>query len=212
MANEIKSAIDTAFRDYATDGVPSSGVNKPSKAAIRAAGTVIQTQVDSALNRANHSGPLNISAETTPSIVDDNGDEVPSGTSGRWRITRGTFAAPVTTKGPLIRIDKYENISSAEQANPADNGNNAALAIFTQGSAASEVQTAGIWSYARGAGTTVGKSADVCAMLGIGEAIRVNLARQLPIAGRQRVRLYIEVRLQLEKGEMTGISHGVLRC
>ncbi len=46
MANEIKNAFDSAFRDYVTDGVPSSGVHSPQKSAIRSAGQVVQSQVD----------------------------------------------------------------------------------------------------------------------------------------------------------------------
>jgi hypothetical protein len=46
MADEIKTAFDTAFRDYATDGVPSSGANKVKKSEVRAAGEIVQTAVD----------------------------------------------------------------------------------------------------------------------------------------------------------------------
>ncbi len=48
MANEIKTAFDTAFRDYTTDGVPSSGANKVKKREVRAAGEVIQSAVNAA--------------------------------------------------------------------------------------------------------------------------------------------------------------------
>jgi len=52
MADEVKDAFASVFRDYATDGVPSSGSHKPLKNEARALGTTIQTYV--AANAASY--------------------------------------------------------------------------------------------------------------------------------------------------------------
>lgn len=46
MANEITTAANSAYRDYETDGVPSSGQHNPIKAVIRALFAVIESQVE----------------------------------------------------------------------------------------------------------------------------------------------------------------------
>jgi hypothetical protein len=43
---EITTAFNDAFRDFVTDGIPSSGSNKPSKPEIRAIGPLIEEQLD----------------------------------------------------------------------------------------------------------------------------------------------------------------------
>lgn len=45
MANEVTDAFDSAFRDFATAGVPSSGRNKVKKAEVRSIGPVIDDQI-----------------------------------------------------------------------------------------------------------------------------------------------------------------------
>jgi hypothetical protein len=49
MANEIITSANAAWRDYATDGVPSSGAHEPAKSDIRTHAATVQTQVDAAL-------------------------------------------------------------------------------------------------------------------------------------------------------------------
>ncbi|RWC04211.1 MAG: SGNH/GDSL hydrolase family protein [Mesorhizobium sp.] len=44
MANEVAAAFDTAFRDYVTDGVPSSGTHKPAKSNVRGIGPIVDAQ------------------------------------------------------------------------------------------------------------------------------------------------------------------------
>lgn len=46
MATEISDAFNTAFRDFVTDGVPSSGKNPVIKAEARAVGPIIQSRID----------------------------------------------------------------------------------------------------------------------------------------------------------------------
>ncbi len=46
MAEAIEDAFNTAWRDYVTDGVPSSGRNNPKKTEIRLAGTVLQSAIN----------------------------------------------------------------------------------------------------------------------------------------------------------------------
>lgn len=45
MANEVAAAFDTAFRDYVTDGVPSSGTHRPAKSEVRGIGAIIDAQI-----------------------------------------------------------------------------------------------------------------------------------------------------------------------
>tara|TARA_R110000868_G_scaffold96457_3_gene265436 strand:+ start:3114 stop:5843 length:2730 start_codon:yes stop_codon:yes gene_type:complete len=45
MANEITTSADQVWRDYETDGVPSSGAHDPLKSAIRAHALVVETSV-----------------------------------------------------------------------------------------------------------------------------------------------------------------------
>lgn len=68
MANEVKAAFDTAFRDFVTDGVPASGANKVSKGEVRAAGAAVQTGIDSLDGRVS-----TVEAETDqiPQIAQD---------------------------------------------------------------------------------------------------------------------------------------------
>lgn len=47
MANEIRDAFATEFRDYIVDGVSSSGKHNPQKAGLRNLGVAIQSSVDS---------------------------------------------------------------------------------------------------------------------------------------------------------------------
>jgi hypothetical protein len=47
----VAAAMNTAFRDYVTDGVPSSGKNKVSKSEVRIAGQVIEDEIESVLDR-----------------------------------------------------------------------------------------------------------------------------------------------------------------
>jgi hypothetical protein len=49
MANEITTSANSVWRDYATDGVPSSGAHEPAKSDIRTHAATVQTQVDAAL-------------------------------------------------------------------------------------------------------------------------------------------------------------------
>ena len=49
MANEITTSANTTWRDYETDGVPSSGAHEPLKSDIRAHAATVQTQIDVAL-------------------------------------------------------------------------------------------------------------------------------------------------------------------
>lgn len=48
----IRTAVNTAFRDFEVDGVPSSGAHEPVKSAIRSAGGVIEDQVIAATSVA----------------------------------------------------------------------------------------------------------------------------------------------------------------
>lgn len=52
MPNEIKAAFDTAFRDFVTDGIPSSGKSKVKKREVRTAGEIVQSEVDAAKSMA----------------------------------------------------------------------------------------------------------------------------------------------------------------
>ena len=47
MANEVTAAFNTAFRDFALDGITSSGANKPKKVEVRAIGPVIDGAITS---------------------------------------------------------------------------------------------------------------------------------------------------------------------
>ncbi|CAH2408026.1 hypothetical protein [Mesorhizobium ventifaucium] len=44
MANEVAAAFNDAWRDYVTEGVPSSGPNKPLKSQIRGIGPIVDAQ------------------------------------------------------------------------------------------------------------------------------------------------------------------------
>ncbi|WP_173995024.1 hypothetical protein [Agrobacterium tumefaciens] len=69
MANEIRDAFREAYRDYALDGVPSSGTHKVAKKDVRNLGDVIQTQFQAA-------AAGNITAATWTQLVATPGSRV----------------------------------------------------------------------------------------------------------------------------------------
>lgn len=87
------------------------------------------------------------------SVKDLNGDDVQQGgiayPSQAWDIRRGSAAAPLSSTGPIVKISKTENFTSAP--NPVDNYNNAALNVQVQAIAGSKMQPNAILASVAGA-------------------------------------------------------------
>lgn len=87
--------------------------------------------------------------------------------SQTWELSAGTIAAPLTTPGPIFKVSRTERMNKAvANGNAVDNEANAAVAFYSSGDSASNMQVNALFAGATGApfGT------DVVAINGIGRA------------------------------------------
>ncbi|MER8439297.1 hypothetical protein NKH36_03025 [Mesorhizobium sp. M1312] len=134
MANEVAAAFNTAWRDYVTDGVPSSGAHKPLKSDVRLAGAVIQGQVDLASGRLDtledNVGGLPAEVEA----LDERVDEVealalsgvkPPKQSVRLLVTTNVVIASALENGDTLdalTLATGDRVALTGQTAPAENG------------------------------------------------------------------------------------------
>jgi hypothetical protein len=83
----------------------------------------------------------------------------------------GTAGAPNTTVGPVLKLNKTEQILESQLVNGSTNEQNAALTVMTKNTALSEVQTvAGVFT-SQTQSTQSSHNDDACAVLSIGRVI-----------------------------------------
>jgi hypothetical protein len=107
MSDEIATGFEQAFRDYATDGVASSGKHKVKKADARAIGPVIQAAVDSLNDQ------ISTFNDTVEQIEATQGsDAVGSDTLANLTVLAATIGLNNTTdKGTIGRV--YQDATAA---------------------------------------------------------------------------------------------------
>lgn len=115
----IASAFSTAFRDYVTDGVPSSGANSPLKSALRALGVTIEAYIP---QLQNVSGALtgNVAMSVISTFYD--GPTINCGTVGTWRVGGSVSVVSTTADTLIIKLwDGATVIASGAGLVPAGN-------------------------------------------------------------------------------------------
>ncbi len=172
MANEIRDAFRKTYRDFALDGVPSSGVHKVDKKDVRIIGEEIDARFDFVLNEVEGASVGDVAAATWAQLAATPGtrvgqpgsvpavdagthtDPVVGGTvlnggtyrwsGSAWQRT-GDAIDPVTIKTEIDRVQVKANAAVASTSSPALKANAATVA-------ASRVDSITAWAPADFAG------------------------------------------------------------
>ncbi|RWP06709.1 hypothetical protein [Mesorhizobium sp.] len=135
MANEVAAAFNDAWRDYVTDGVPSSGANKPLKSEIRGIGPIVDAQFvlvreEIAIVEADTVAAVEVITDALSERVDDVealalAGVVPAKQSVRILMTTNVDIATALENGDTLdalTLATGDRVALTGQTAPAQNG------------------------------------------------------------------------------------------